>query len=583
MGAGPGLLLFIGIFFVVSLILPGLAVAQVSNETGTAILNVTPPATTIPPSPPATGSPLTNTSLPEETPPATTRGEATNVSLSPPPVLILETPEIDNLTVTLYGTAAPGSVNVTIEGIRWDWGNNEAPEYHAFPFSNVYSGPGEFTITITALQSDGQNVTRTTNVSLEEPLTTAPTVPATTVPPQQNSSIPVSPGGPGIPGGAPFLTLLEPVIDGYNVTLNGNLNPGSPMTTISSVLVDWDDGNTTNSTDLPVTHRYAGPGIFTISITGNQSDGQSTTKRITLDLKPGIAPGSTPPGPPPGDNNLPLFLIILGTAIAVTVIGGIAQRINQRRREKTAQVDIPKAVSMQEEIYYQARERGDMATAAASAHITAQMLRSLTDDDPKKRKIYLQMADAWDKNAREAGKGREYAPGRAAPSLDRQPSREILERICSGTDVSPDVLDSVLRVAREIAIEGREGQAVGTSFVVGDTEKVLSQSKQFVLNPFHGHLEEERQITNEGLRGNIKEFAQLDGAFLISGNGVVEAAGRYITVDMSRVSIPGGLGSRHSSIAGITLVTRSIGIVVSQSGGTISVFKDGTIVLTLNS
>jgi DNA integrity scanning protein DisA with diadenylate cyclase activity len=163
------------------------------------------------------------------------------------------------------------------------------------------------------------------------------------------------------------------------------------------------------------------------------------------------------------------------------------------------------------------------------------------------------------------------------------PSPEELAAICSGTGVTPAVLDPVIKLAVEIAREGREGQAIGTSFVVGDTENVLKHSKQFVLNPFHGHHEAERQITDAGTRGNIKEFAQLDGAFLITGTGVVEAAGRCITVDMSRVNLPGGMGSRHSSVAGITQVTRSIGVVVSQSGGLISLFRDGKIVYTITS
>jgi len=124
---------------------------------------------------------------------------------------------------------------------------------------------------------------------------------------------------------------------------------------------------------------------------------------------------------------------------------------------------------------------------------------------------------------------------------------------------------------------------VGTSFVIGDTGTVMSLSRQFVLNPFHGHTEEKRDITDAGIRGNIKEFAQLDGAFIVSGNGIVEAAGRYLTVDVSGVKVPDGLGSRHSSVAGITRMTKSIGVVVSQSGGLLSIFRDGTIVQKIHS
>ncbi len=104
---------------------------------------------------------------------------------------------------------------------------------------------------------------------------------------------------------------------------------------------------------------------------------------------------------------------------------------------------------------------------------------------------------------------------------------------------------------------------------------MLAYSTQFILNPFKGHTADERRITDEELAENIKEFALLDGAFVISGDGVVEAAGRYITVDTSAVQIPAGLGSRHASVAGISLVTGTIGIVVSQSGGLIKIFRRG--------
>ncbi|HIH03705.1 MAG TPA: hypothetical protein HA263_07650 [Methanoregulaceae archaeon] len=154
--------------------------------------------------------------------------------------------------------------------------------------------------------------------------------------------------------------------------------------------------------------------------------------------------------------------------------------------------------------------------------------------------------------------------------------------LLAGTDIEPGVFDAVLRIALEIAREGREGKPVGTAFLVGDVDGVLAYSTQFILNPFKGHTAEERRITNEELAENIKEFAMLDGAFVISGDGVVEAAGRYITVDTSAVQIPAGLGSRHASVAGITLVTGTIGIVVSQSGGLIKIFRHGEIVRTVS-
>ena len=140
------------------------------------------------------------------------------------------------------------------------------------------------------------------------------------------------------------------------------------------------------------------------------------------------------------------------------------------------------------------------------------------------------------------------------------------------------VFDAVYEIAAEISREGREGKPVGTTFVLGDTQNVLARSRQLILNPFEGHPRDSRVITNPALRETIKELAQLDGAFVITGDGVVSAGGRYITVDTSTSTVPKGLGTRHASVAGITQETRSVGIVVSQTGGRISVFKDGRIV-----
>ena len=150
--------------------------------------------------------------------------------------------------------------------------------------------------------------------------------------------------------------------------------------------------------------------------------------------------------------------------------------------------------------------------------------------------------------------------------------------LIEGTDIEEPVFDAVYEIAAEISREGREGKPVGTTFVLGDTQNVLARSRQLILNPFEGHPLEARRITNPGLRETIKELAQLDGAFVVGGDGVVCAGGRYITIDTSRTEVLRGLGTRHASVAGITQETRSVGIVVSQSGGRISLFKDGRVV-----
>ncbi|MDP2798103.1 MAG: PAS domain S-box protein [Methanoregula sp.] len=149
--------------------------------------------------------------------------------------------------------------------------------------------------------------------------------------------------------------------------------------------------------------------------------------------------------------------------------------------------------------------------------------------------------------------------------------------VIADSDVKEEVFDAVFHICTEISIEGREGKPVGTTFLIGDTKNVLEKSRQIILNPFEGHKPEARLVMNPELKENIKALAQLDGAFVITGDGFVESVGRYITVDTSSVKLPGGMGTRHNSVAAITQVTKTVGIVVSQSGGVITIFRNGQI------
>jgi diadenylate cyclase len=151
------------------------------------------------------------------------------------------------------------------------------------------------------------------------------------------------------------------------------------------------------------------------------------------------------------------------------------------------------------------------------------------------------------------------------------------DQVVADTDIKEDVFDAVFHICTEISVEGREGKAVGTTFLIGDAENVMGKSRQIMLNSFEGHPPEMRIVTNPDLKENIKEFAQLDGAFVVSGDGFIEASGRYITVDTSGVKLPKGMGTRHNSVAAMTHVTKTVGIVVSQSGGGITLFKNGQI------
>ena len=133
-------------------------------------------------------------------------------------------------------------------------------------------------------------------------------------------------------------------------------------------------------------------------------------------------------------------------------------------------------------------------------------------------------------------------------------------------DASRDALEEVVELAVELAREGREGHKIGTLLVVGDADSVLEQSRPLLLDPLYGHPRELLHISRPEFRENVKELAQLDGAFVVDDHGTFVAACRFVDVDLASPSnfMP-GLGSRHAAAASITRATNAIAIVVSQS------------------
>ncbi len=165
-----------------------------------------------------------------------------------------------------------------------------------------------------------------------------------------------------------------------------------------------------------------------------------------------------------------------------------------------------------------------------------------------------------------------------ADHLTRLTSRD-LQRL--ETKVPLETLRSVVDLSVEIGREGREGKRVGTMFVVGNHRKVLPLSHEAVHDNFKGYPQKERQIRNPRVRESIKEIAQLDGAFIISADGIVQSAGRILNAPASGLTLSKGLGARHWAAAAISKNTGAIAIAVSESTGTVRIFQDGTVVLRI--
>lgn len=143
------------------------------------------------------------------------------------------------------------------------------------------------------------------------------------------------------------------------------------------------------------------------------------------------------------------------------------------------------------------------------------------------------------------------------------------------SDVEPHVLTRTLQLASTLASEGREGKPIGTMFILGDHEGVRQHAHQLIVNPFQGYPEDQRNILDPNLEETIKEYAKIDGAFIVRGDGVVVSAGTFVQGGATADEHHSGLGARHAAALSLSGATRAMAIVLSESTRRVSVFHGG--------
>jgi diadenylate cyclase len=155
---------------------------------------------------------------------------------------------------------------------------------------------------------------------------------------------------------------------------------------------------------------------------------------------------------------------------------------------------------------------------------------------------------------------------------------EFLSKICSEErGINPDTLKEIITLAVDIAREGRDGRTIGTMFVVSDSENVMKHSRNLILDPLLGHPATVKKISDKNMRETVKKLARLGGAFVVSDEGTVVSACRYLDSFSAGIDLPPGLGSRHMAAASITKLTNSVAVVVSESS-VVRIIDDGEIV-----
>jgi len=140
------------------------------------------------------------------------------------------------------------------------------------------------------------------------------------------------------------------------------------------------------------------------------------------------------------------------------------------------------------------------------------------------------------------------------------------------------VFQRVLTIALELANEGREGKPVGGLFVLGNYRELEPLCAQNIINPFKGYVEKERNILDDKMKDTVKEFCAFDGAFIIKGTGVIVSAGTTLRPNIAGEPLPQGLGARHAAAAAVTASAKCISITLSESDGTVRVWRRGQII-----
>jgi diadenylate cyclase len=140
------------------------------------------------------------------------------------------------------------------------------------------------------------------------------------------------------------------------------------------------------------------------------------------------------------------------------------------------------------------------------------------------------------------------------------------------------VFEKVLRLALELAHEGREGKPVGALFVLGDYREVQKYCLEGRINPFKGYTEKQRNILDDSIGDTVKEIAKLDGAFVLKGTGVIMSACAILRPAIAGEALPQGMGSRHAAAAAITANTKSIAITLSESTCDVRIWRLGTMI-----
>jgi PKD repeat protein len=159
------------------------------------------------------------------------------------------TAPVANQAVNFNAAASKAPAGASIAGYSWDFGDGTSGA--GLTASHAYAANGGYTVTLVVTDSTGKTATKSTTVTVGNDSPTA--------------VFTVSPTAPTA---------------GVNVNFNGSQSTAIPGRTIVSYTWSFGDGGTASGQS--VTHPFAAPGTYTVTLTVVDSAGRSSSTTLTV-------------------------------------------------------------------------------------------------------------------------------------------------------------------------------------------------------------------------------------------------------------------------------------------------------------
>ena len=200
----------------------------------------------------------------------TTPEEKPEPALVCTPVLVVGTPEVDDWSVTVPGSAHSMEGCPNIDRIRWTWNDGDTDD-RSFPGRHTYRAAGEVAFSVEVVDAQGNSNSATKTLVLEPKAVPEPV----TVPEPE----PEEPK----PDCKPILALQRAEVEGLTATVKGNTRSLEGCPAIASIEWDWGDG-TTSESNFPARHEYPRSGTFTARATARDAEQNVASKPISISI-----------------------------------------------------------------------------------------------------------------------------------------------------------------------------------------------------------------------------------------------------------------------------------------------------------